>query len=200
MSRITHYCRITGEGVVLDGKKVFSFEDNDIGGNFLSLYRYIAQDYPKFYKMDLMSKAAFLGVELLKSLCLGLASAAEDTVALLFANSESSSDTDLRFRDSYTIERLPGPSLFVYTLPNIALGEISIRNKWYGEHIFAVFPNFAPTYFADHSVLLLNDGAEWVVGGWVNVRNDPDVLIFVITENKEEGELEYRLEDLYRER
>lgn len=201
MSRIVHYCRITHEGVVLDGEKLLSFEGADTGESLLALYRHIAHDYPKFYKMDLLSKASFLGVELLKSSCPGLASAPDDAVALLFANSESSSDTDIRFKDSYEIERLPGPSLFVYTLPNIALGEISIRNKWYGEHMFAVFPNFASAYFADHGMLLLNDGAEWVIGGWVNVRNGPDALIFVMqkSEDKSRDGLMNRLEKLYRD-
>ncbi len=200
MSRIVHYCRITNEGVVVDGEKLLSFAGADMAENLLALYRYIGQDYPKFYKMDLLSKTSFLAVELLKSSCSGLASAPEDTVALLFANSESSSDTDIRFRDSYEIERLPGPSLFVYTLPNIALGEISIRNKWYGEHMFAVFPNFAPAYFADHSTLLLNDGAERVIGGWVNV-NGPDALIFVMDkkEDTDRDRLINRLEELYQD-
>lgn len=203
MSRIIHYCRITNDGVVLDGEKLLSFESADTAENLLALYRYIAQDYPKFYKMDLMSKTSFLGVELLKSSCRALASAPEDAVALLFANSESSSETDTRFRDSYEIERLPGPSLFVYTLPNVALGEISIRNKWYGEHMFAVFPNFAPAYFADHGELLLADGAEWVIGGWVNVKNGPDALIFVM-DKVEDGEgpvsrPDERLGKLYRD-
>ncbi len=201
MSRVIHYCRITNDGVVLDGEKLLSFENEDTSGNLLALYRYVGQDYPKFHKMDLMSKTSFLGVELLKSSCQGLASAPEDAVALLFANSESSSDTDTRFRDSYEIERLPGPSLFVYTLPNVALGEISIRNKWYGEHMFAVFPNFAPAYFADHGRLLLAEGAEWVIGGWVNVGNGPDALIFVM-DKAEDGNrhgLMSRLEKLYRD-
>ncbi len=201
MSRIVHYCRITNEGVAVDGEKLLSFAGADTGENLLALYRHIAQDYPKFYKMDPLSKTSFLAVELLKSSCSGLASAPEDTVALLFANSESSSDTDIRFRNSYEIERLPGPSLFVYTLPNIALGEISIRNKWYGEHMFAVFPNFASAYFADHGMLLLNDGAEWVIGGWVNVTNGPDALIFVMQKSEDASRdgLMNRLEKLYRD-
>ncbi len=201
MSRIVHYCRITHEGAVLDGEKLLSFEGADTGESLLALYRHIAQDYPKFYKMDLLSKASFLGVELLKSSCPGLAFAPDDAVALLFANSESSSDTDIRFKESYEIERLPGPSLFVYTLPNIALGEISIRNKWYGEHMFAVFPNFASAYFADHGMLLLNDGAEWVIGGWVNVTNGPDALIFVMQKSEDASRdgLMNRLEKLYRD-
>ncbi len=201
MSRIVHYCRVTNNGVVLDGEKLLSFESADTGENLLALYRHIGQDYPKFYKMDLLSKTSFLAVELLKSSCRELASAADDAVALLFANSESSTETDIRFRDSYEIERLPGPSLFVYTLPNIALGEISIRNKWYGEHMFAVFPNFAPAYFAGHSGLLLNDGAEWVIGGWVDVRNGADALVFVMDKGEDTGRdrLMNRLEALYRD-
>ncbi|ODS82598.1 MAG: hypothetical protein ABS46_08470 [Cytophagaceae bacterium SCN 52-12] len=201
MSRIIHYCRINSEGAFLDGEKLLAFDGAaDTAEKLLALYRHIAQDYPKFYKMDLLSKISFLGVELLKLSCPGPASAPEDAVALLFANSESSSDTDIRFRDSYEIERLPGPSLFVYTLPNIALGEISIRNKWYGEHMFAVFPNFAPAYFTDHSTLLLDDGAEWVIGGWVNVINGPDALVFTIdkTGDGSRDELMSRLEELYR--
>ena len=39
MSRVIHYCRITNDGVVLDGEKLLSFENEDTSGNLLALYR-----------------------------------------------------------------------------------------------------------------------------------------------------------------
>jgi len=190
MIRKASCCRFTSEGIFVNGEKRFTL--NHFEEELTDVYRQLSVEYPKFYKMDLMSKVSFLGVELLKGVDSELALHREDEeVGLLFANSESSSQTDLRFEESYTRDGLPSPSLFVYTLPNIAMGEIAIRNKWYGAHMFSVFPNFAAAYFADYGRLMLKDGAKRVVGGWVDVREQPDTAFFVLDssllENREEA-------------
>lgn len=179
MSGLRSFCRITDQGVWVDGRPIARFGKADPTDNLINFYKKMGVEYPKFYKMDLLSKASLLAVELLKEAFSPIAECADEAVGLLFANSETSSATDLKFRDSYLNEGLPGPSLFVYTLPNIAMGEIAIRNKWYGTQMFAVFPNFAPAYFADYGALMLHGGSAYVVGGWVNVREGLNVLSFV---------------------
>lgn len=198
MNRITASCRITNRGVFVDGQLLKQFSGDDPVENLGAAYKGLALDYPKFYKMDLLAKAAFLGVEILKSNCPDLAGDADDDPAMLFANSESSSDTDLKFEESYGNNGLPSPSLFVYTLPNIAMGEVAIRNKWYGSQMFAVFPNFAPAYYADQARLLSDEGAKKWICGWIDVREKLDVLLFALDDAMlHEPELVTGIQHLY---
>jgi hypothetical protein len=179
MKRSVRFCRMTHEGVFVDGHLVAPFASSDLFDNLTAFYKQKGCEYPKFYKMDLLSKVAFLSVEILKEMYPRLTESADDSVGLLFANSESSSATDLKFRESYEKELLPSPSLFVYTLPNIAMGEVAIRNKWYGAQMFAVFPNFAPAFFAEYGSLMCSNGAGLVIGAWLDVRDRLDSLFFV---------------------
>jgi len=111
-----------------------------------SLYRQTVGDYPKFFKMDLMSKLGFMGVECL----LGKVREQEpgftldtEQAALIVASRSASlkNDTDyqctIRDKENY----FPSPSLFVYTLPNIVAGEIAIRHHLMGETACYVLPD-----------------------------------------------------------
>jgi hypothetical protein len=193
-------CRIIEDGVFLNGQKWMDLDG--VEDKLTAVYHQLAPGYSKFYKMDKLSKASFLGVELLKTVEPAILSQADDEIGLLFSNSESSSDTDIQFRKSYQTDQLPSPSLFVYTLPNIAMGEIAIRNKWYGAHMFAVFPNFAPAYFTDYGAIMLAEDGELVIGGWVNVREKLDVMLFVLEKGSgEEGaDLAENLRAIYHEK
>ena len=81
------------------------------GADLGALYRQVAGDYPKFFKMDVLSKLGFLLTEMLSR---------EGCVA-----------NDRHYAAS--MADFPSPALFVYTLPNIVAGEIAIRNKYAGE-------------------------------------------------------------------
>ena len=102
-----------------------------------------------------MSKIGIVGVELLKSQNDKIAQYADDQIALVFANKNSSAKTDLKFQKSYQEKNAPSPSLFVYTLPNILIGEIAIKNKWYGENIFTVAENFDAPFFENYCNILI---------------------------------------------
>ncbi|MBX9448628.1 MAG: hypothetical protein KL787_02435 [Taibaiella sp.] len=57
-----------------------------------------------------------------------------------FANQSSSLDTDIRHQNSIQDpgQFYPGPAIFVYTLPNIAIGEVSIRHQLQTESMFLI--------------------------------------------------------------
>ena len=59
---------------------------------------------------------------------------------MVFANSNSSLDVDIKHNASIADKEkyFPKPAVFVYTLPNIMLGELSIRHLLRGENIFFV--------------------------------------------------------------
>ena len=110
------------------------------------LYTSLGLDYSKFYKMDALAKMTFLAFQLLDEVT-DFGDYQDDEIAMLFANTFSSYDTDQKYLESYTTKGSPSPSLFVYTLPNILTGELAIFNKWYGENIFFIHENFDPEFF-----------------------------------------------------
>ncbi|MDD5862056.1 MAG: beta-ketoacyl synthase N-terminal-like domain-containing protein [Prevotella sp.] len=112
-------------------------------GPLTELYKENIGDYPKYYKMDLLSKLGFVASELLLKQ-IGEerpAEEREDRAVILF-NRSGSIHADRRYvatisdADNY----YPSPLLFVYTLPNIVTGEIAIRNHYHGETSFYILP------------------------------------------------------------
>ena len=100
------------------------------GANLTELYRQWAGDYPKFFKMDTLSKLGFLLAEMLAHDEPDRFTFREDRAVLVFSR-EGCVANDRHYAES--MKDFPSPALFVYTLPNIVSGEICIRNKWGGE-------------------------------------------------------------------
>ena len=100
------------------------------GANLNTLYRQLAGDYPKFFKMDVLSKLGFLLTEMLVGDEADRFHPREDRAVLVFSR-EGCVANDRHYAAS--MADFPSPALFVYTLPNIVAGEIAIRNKYAGE-------------------------------------------------------------------
>ncbi len=151
-------------------------EDPELAEFLKTLYKVQNLRYPKFFKMDNLSKLGFLGIEILTG---GIIE--DKQTALVFGNSASSLDTDKAF--TRTINEYPSPALFVYTLPNIMLGEISIRHKLRSENIFFISENFDASLFLDYSnSLIQHNKAKNVLCGWVDLHNKGyDVFLWEIS-------------------
>lgn len=182
MNFISSYCQISESICAANGTVLLKKENGNAWSRML--YDYLKLDYPKFHKMDLMSKIGVIGVEILKSQNENIAGYADDEIALVFANKNASARTDMRFQHSFQEKGAPGPSLFVYTLPNILIGEISIRNKWFGENIFTVAEQFDPWFFENYCDILMPQKAAACLCGWVNVV-DQQIDAFLFTVEKE---------------
>ncbi len=184
--KIISSIKISQTQIVVNGvsKEVPVAED----GNWTkALYSSMELSYPKFYKMDSLAKMAFLSLQLMEKE-VALSEMETSEVALIFANSSSSQATDLKFIESYTEKGNPSPSLFVYTLPNILTGEISIFKKWYGENIFFINENFNAEFFIDQINFYLRKGSKACLCGWVNaVENKEECFLFYVSSEK--GEL-----------
>ncbi|WP_430405558.1 3-oxoacyl-ACP synthase [Fluviicola sp.] len=144
--KILAHSYVCPKGIHLNGNRVFNTDEAE--NPLKSAYQQLGVEYPKFYKMDVLSKMAFIGTELLlpffpKEVDL------ENDLQLIFANNSASQYTDNLFIESYEQLNNPSPSLFVYTLPNIVTGELCIRHKWYGENCFFVEEAFNPAHFSE---------------------------------------------------
>ncbi|SDG51893.1 hypothetical protein SAMN04487996_119130 [Dyadobacter soli] len=184
MKVITAYCNLRANEALVNGEVIARRDAGSEDSWFKQIYRQQELAYPKFYKMDVLSQAGYLASELMKRADPGIfADYADDEIALVFANASSSAETDRRFMHSYESGGSPSPSLFVYTLPNIVLGELAILNKWYGENMFAVLPKFTPGFYLDYSRILFASGSRALLGGWLEVTaNGTDVFLFLVEE------------------
>ena len=106
-------------------------------------YRSLQVDYPKFFKMDILSKLGFLASEMIFKDDENRFQPREDIAVICF-NRSSSLEIDTQYQATIQNNEnyFPSPSLFVYTLPNIVTGEIAIRNKFFGETSFYVLENY----------------------------------------------------------
>ena len=115
----------------------------DTQTSITEFYRSLKVDYPKFFKMDGLSKLGFLASEMIFRDDENRFVPDESTAVLCF-NRSSSLDVDMQYQATISDNEnyFPSPSLFVYTLPNIVTGEIAIRNNFLGESSFYICKEF----------------------------------------------------------
>lgn len=143
----THTIRITPEEVILDQRKLWERKE-ELGEQegkehhslLTSLYKQMIGNYPKFYKMDGLSRLGFVASEILLNAEKG---ETDKKRAIIFFNHSSSIASDRNYKESINDKNnyFPSPSIFVYTLPNIVTGEIAIRNHFHGETSFFILPD-----------------------------------------------------------
>lgn len=180
---ITGYVAIRNNSIVLNGKQVFS-APGTLDEFLVSACETFVADYPRFYKMDKLSKAGFIAAEILLREH-PLSQYESDQIGLVLANKNASLDTDRRFIQS--VGAVPSPALFVYTLPNIVAGEISIRHKIKGENAFFVADVFDPRLIAGYVSDLFVDACRVCMAGWVDVLDEQHDVFLYLTEKDQAG-------------
>lgn len=134
--------------------------------NLTDLYHQYAADYPKFLKMDLLSKTGFIAAELLAH----EETLPQDCAVLIFTHAGSLRN-DIRYQ--HTIADFPSPALFVYTLPNIVTGEIAIRHHLLAETSCYVLPNEDWNMMRQVvAATMQNQPSSMVLYGWVDTEGD----------------------------
>ena len=161
--------------------------EHEATGNALlaELYRSHIADWPKFFKMDTLSKAGFVASELLfkeigECRC-GSEEYIQSRAIVLFGTTASlcadrNYQKTIQNRDNY----FPSPALFVYTLPNIVTGEIAIRNHYRGETSFYVLEKPDAAQMAFHLSCAFQDSdTDSILAGWVDSRMNDDFQAFM---------------------
>jgi len=193
---IQSYCHIKNNQLRLNGDVIFEDRLNENLKDFLkSAYKSQTIKYSKFFKMDSLSKTSFLAAEIiLKNTTL---ENENSTIAIVFSNNAASLDTDRKFQESINdVDNFyPSPAVFVYTLPNIGIGEISIRHQLKSENAFFVFENYNAGFHQNYeNILLQNNNSDAVLAGWVNVDGENyDAFVYMISKK---GILEHTKENL----
>jgi hypothetical protein len=175
------YVIIRNNTIIVNDKTVFSQKKIHITAFLEKAYLALKIDYPKFYKMDTLSKLGFLAAELL----LGssrISDHAAESVAVVLSNASASLDTDMRY--AAAAKTAPSPGLFVYTLANIVAGEIGIRHKIKGENAFFISPAFDAELMTAYVHALFEHETRACLAGWVDVMGDHhDVFLYLMEKN-----------------
>jgi len=180
---INGFCSISEGMVRQDGQTVFANPNAPLPEFLTSVYQSLNLSYPKFYKMDNLSKLGWLAAEILLNGARFNEKYAPEQVGLVLANKNSSLDNDLKFHHSDISVR--SPSVFVYTLPNIVMGEICIRHNFKGEQSFFIQDEFdAGFLYKQVSYLLNQDILRACICGWVDVLGEEyGVTLYLIEKN-----------------
>jgi len=185
---INSFSSISGQKAKLGHDIVFESTEILADNILKSIYRHLDIKYPKYHKMDLLCKLGFLSSEmLLRNGALHSYQAHE--VALIMANSQSTIAIDTEYQKSIqnTDEYFPSPALFVYTLPNIVLGEIAIRHGFKGEIGLLIQEQFnAEQLYQYISLAMLDSELKACVGGWLDIdhQNNYSACLFLIEKQK----------------
>jgi hypothetical protein len=172
---ISRFCSIRDNTVVVNHNNEYA-RANEKPEKFLTgIYQHFAIPYPKFYKMDTLSKLGFLSVELLLRDTGMHEKYAGHEAGIILMNASSSLDTDRHHQDS-VLDRanyFPSPAVFVYTLPNIVIGEISIRHKITGEGTFFIREKFDASFLVSYVSGLFDAGLiQCCITGWIETNGE----------------------------
>jgi hypothetical protein len=192
---ISTHCLITKNKIIKDGQIIF--EHPGTAGSFLDIvYSHLEIHYPKFYKMDNLCKLGILAAEVLLHGTQHEKKYKDNETGLILSNSHGSLDVDVKY--AKTIQAGASPSLFVYTLPNIVIGEISIRYHFKGENAFFVFKDFDGNFMAEYVMNLFeNNLIKNCICGWVDYfEEDYRAVLFLSELNNQENTLIFNADNL----
>lgn len=118
--------------ILLNDKEVYSSDSVDFQDFIRSAFKTVCAPNMKFYKMDSLSKLGYVASEVL----LDGIEYGEEGCGLILSGVYGSLDTDIRHQQIIDTETdaSASPAVFVYTLPNVVEGEISIRHHIKGEN------------------------------------------------------------------
>ena len=129
-------------------------------------YRALADPNMKFSKMDDLCKLAYVAsCELLSG---HRPDCPAERIGVVMANRSASLDSDRRHQAIIDAGDGCGasPAVFVYTLPNIMLGQVAIKHGLKGESTFS-FPDKSSNFIREYAASLIAEGRmDAVLWGW----------------------------------
>lgn len=173
--QVVHKLTLCPDMLEIDGVK------QDIETDDICILNYLYKDrignYPKFYKMDGLARLGFVASELILAQEGQKRFVNNERRAVVFFNKYGTAHADMEYLKTISDEDnfYPSPSEFVYTLPNIVNGEISIRNEYCGETCFYILPEkderrmneILQTSFLDNKI-------DSILTGWIEYKSDKD--------------------------
>ena len=162
----------------------------------LNAYKSFDFVYPKFYKMDALSKLGWLAAEIMLNDSFKQKSYKSEEIGVVLSNANASLDTDVRYFE--TTKGFASPSLFVYTLPNVVNGEICIRHHFKGENAFFIQEKFDAEFIEQYVNNLVNNNIlQACICGWVDVlKEDYEAMLFLVEKNNAANSVAFTAENM----
>ena len=150
--------------IVVDGETVFLDADAYFGTFIREAYKSRGESGMKFYKMDDFCKLGYIASEwLLDGIEFG-----EEECGIVLSGKYGCLDTDMRHQQIIDAEgdSAASPAVFVYTLPNVVAGEISIRHHIKGENTWFYSSDSSMADIREYAHLMLSaTGMRYAVVG-----------------------------------
>jgi hypothetical protein len=186
--QITATCHIRNRTICLNQGVVYHRDEGDLDDFLNGAYDRLKIAYPRFYKMDRLSKTGFLAAEVLLA-HRSVNAYKPDERNIVLSNASASLDTDVKYLESS--KNIPSPSLFVYTLPSIVAGEICIRNEIKGENAFFISQQFDAELMEAYVSSIMDGQSEGdgraCLAGWVEVFQEQHDVFLYLVENSSSG-------------
>lgn len=182
VKEIIAYAHIKNNRVNVNGQTVYTSPGVPLSQFLTDAYKSLNVSYPKFHKMDTMCKLGFLATEY-ALVNTDFMSNDRSKMAIILSNASSSLETDRQHQHSIADKNnyFPSPAVFVYTLPNIVIGEIAIRHKITGENAFFVSEKFDASLIVNYLNMLFSNNTETAISGWVQVDGEAyEAFIFLV--------------------
>jgi len=196
-NQITSSSSIFNNVVCQNQEPIFEKKDIALHDFMLAVFYHFELKYPKFHKMDNLSKLGWLASEVLLKYSQFDATAYTPTeVGIVIANASSSLDTDINYFE--TTKSIASPALFVYTLPNIVIGEICIRNGFKGENAFFVSEEFDTELIQSYVNNLMNNGQlKACICGWVElIKEEYKAVLYLVEQKQTEKSIAFTVENM----
>jgi len=169
-------CKISDNCIYQNGKLVYQdTESIDFEQFAKTVYKTKLEKYSKFYKMDNLSKLAYLACEIALKDSDFLSKYEGSRIGVVLGNSMATIDTDSKYWDTVKDQDnyFPSPGDFVYTLPNIMIGEICIKHKIYGENCCLITEgNVLEPVFNYVNLLIKSKECDACIAGFVEYNNE----------------------------
>lgn len=185
---IKHRVQLSPSSILVDGKALDL--DKSEKSPMTAIYKRYIDDYPKFYKMDSLSRLGFVATELLLNAEGQRKDIPTEDRAVILFNRSSSIMADKKYLVSIKDpeDYFPSPSVFVYTLPNIVTGEIAMRNLYHGETSFYITDERDDEQIKQTLCASFADPkTKSIIGGWIDYQDDShyeaDIYITESTNN-----------------
>ncbi|ABG59380.1 hypothetical protein [Cytophaga hutchinsonii] len=205
---ISGFCRIKVEPSQPDFVSIETAEGKELVKNDpAALYSHLGLEYPKYFKMDTLSKYGILAAEKIIKKRDIKAAYLDTDIGIVISNASGSLDTDIEFQKTITNKEnfFPSPAIFVYTLSNIVMGEICIKYKIKGENMFFLSESIQAELLKSYTVQLFNKKTiKAALVGWIDYsQGKPDVLLVLVEQGlgNNSSEIEFtarQIELLYR--
>ncbi|NDV81064.1 beta-ketoacyl synthase [Bacteroides sp. 51] len=157
--------------ITVNSQTIFTSGEKSFPTFIREAYKTLGESNMKFYKMDDLCKLGYMACHyILKDI-----SYSPTEIGIILANKNASLHTDIKHQTiivNYD-DAAASPAVFVYTLPNVVIGEICIRHKIQGENSFFINKECNLVELKAYACTVMHrNKLKYCVIGWCELLND----------------------------